>query len=61
MSNILPEGEAVRSAVKWISDECKENSDAVINVLIQQAASKFNLSPKDEEFLMVFYSIGCEK
>ena len=61
MSNIIPQGEALRNAVKWISEECKENSDAVINVLIQQAAAKFNLSPKDEEFLMTFYSGRCGK
>lgn len=61
MSGIAPQGEAVRSAVKWISEECKVNSDAVISQLIQQAAAKFNLSPKDEEFLMAFYSGGGEK
>ena len=60
MSGIMPKGEAVRNAVKWISGECKENSDAVINLLIQQAAAKFNLSPRDEEFLLVFYSCGGE-
>ncbi len=56
MSQILPEGEAVRNAVKWISDECKENKDSKINLLICQAAAKYNLSPKDEEFLRAFYS-----
>ena len=61
MSSIKPQGEAVRNAVKWISEECKENSDAVIGLLIQKAAEKFNLSPRDEEFLMAFYSKGGDK
>jgi len=58
VSKIIPKGEVVRNAVRWISEECKENSDAVINKLIQQAATKFNLSPKDEEFLKAFYADG---
>ena len=62
MSQIVPEGEAVRNAVKWISGECKENANNNINQLICQAAAKYNLSPKDEEFLRVFYSKdkGCD-
>lgn len=56
MSQIVPEGEAVRNAVKWISSECKENKESNIGQLICQAASRYNLSPKDEEFLRVFYS-----
>ena len=56
MSQILPEGEAVRNAVKWISNKCKENEQNRISILICEAATKYNLSPKDEEFLRVFYS-----
>ena len=56
MSQIVPEGEAVRNAVKWISGECKENTNNNINQLICKAAAKYNLSPKDEDFLRVFYS-----
>ena len=56
MSRIIPEGEAVRKAVKWISNECKENPETRVGLLICQAASKFNLTPKDEEFLRAFYA-----
>ena len=56
MSQIMPEGEAVRNAVKWISGECKENQNSRIALLICEAASKYNLSPRDEEFLRAFYS-----
>ncbi|MGD9157935.1 MAG: hypothetical protein PVG39_05985 [Desulfobacteraceae bacterium] len=56
MSQIMPEGEAVRNAVKWISNECKENEKSKISLLICEAAARYNLSPKDEEFLRAFYS-----
>ena len=51
----MPEGEKLRQAVRWISEECKEDETKSIAVLIQDAASKYNLSPKDEEFLRAFY------
>lgn len=56
MSHIIPEGEAIRNAVKWISEECKENLESNIGKLIIQASMRYNLSPKDEEFLRIFYS-----
>jgi hypothetical protein len=55
VSQIIPEGEAVRNAVKWISNECQDNQERNISLLICQAATKYNLSPKEEEFLRVFY------
>ena len=57
MSQIIPEGEDVRKAVKWISNECKENKEIKISLLICDAAARYNLSPKDEEFLRAFYSM----
>jgi hypothetical protein len=53
--NILPEGESVRKAVKWISEALKENSGKSISALIQQASLKFDLTPKDADFLTAFY------
>lgn len=58
LSQIIPEGEAIRNAVKWISSEHKEDSEKKIFNLIQQASSMFNLSPREEEFLNKFYSQG---
>ena len=54
----MPEGEKVRNAVKWISNECKESENKKIESLICKASTLYNLSPKDEEFLRVFY---CKK
>ncbi len=58
MATIQPKGEKVRKAVKWISERKKENEEARTALLIQEAANRFNLSPKDEEFLRAFYEEG---
>ncbi len=55
MSAIQPKGEKVRQAVRWISGCRQEDESRSIALLVQKAAEKFNLSPKDEEFLRSFY------
>jgi len=55
MTTIQPKGEKIRQAVKWLSGERLEDENRSIPLLIQDAALKFNLSPKDEEFLISFY------
>lgn len=60
--SILPEGEQLRRAVKWISDERFENPDASISRLIGEACLKFDLPPKDAEFLVhLLNEKGVEK
>lgn len=54
--SIQPEGENLRKATRWISDERLGRSDAKLSSLIEQAAVKFNLSPTDTEFLMRFFT-----
>ncbi|MBN2061035.1 MAG: hypothetical protein JW882_11540 [Deltaproteobacteria bacterium] len=55
MATIMPEGENIKKALKWISGELQEDEGKTILCLIQAAALRFNLSPKDEEFLCYFY------
>ena len=55
MSTIMPEGEAIRKAVKWISDELQEDPSKSVKKLINNAVLRFDLSPKDTEFLFEFY------
>ena len=55
MHDLLPEGEDLRRAVKWVSAHLLENPDQPVHKLVQEAIFKFNLSPKDSEFLMRFY------
>jgi hypothetical protein len=55
MPTIIPEGERVRQAVKFISAERMEDDKKPIQKLIQEASLRFNLSPKEEEELVNFY------
>jgi hypothetical protein len=50
--SIQPEGEELRKAVKWISEERKYNPGKKINTLVEEASLKFDLSPKDADFLL---------
>jgi len=52
--SILPEGEQLRKAVKWISDKRLDNPETILFKLIEEACLKFDLTPKDAEFLMHF-------
>jgi hypothetical protein len=54
MSTIQPQGENIRKAVKWISEERQAGTATSNNRLVEQAAVKFNLSPNDVEFLTKF-------
>ncbi len=54
MSTIQPEGEDLRKAVKWISEERKYGPDKKDSKLIEEACFKFNLSPVKAEYLAKF-------
>ena len=54
--SIEPEGEELRKATKWISDKLQYESNVSLAKAIEQASVKFDLSPKDVEFLMRFFS-----
>lgn len=53
---IIPEGEQLRKAVKWISEVKDENPRVRLYKLIEEACLKFDLPPKDEEFLIHFFT-----
>jgi hypothetical protein len=55
MSDILPEGEDLRRAVKWISGRLQESPDGPVLSFVNEAVFKFDLSPKDGEFLIGFF------
>jgi len=55
MSNIMPEAENVQKAIKWISSNLEDNSSQPISKLIDSAVFKFDISPKDSEFLIGFF------
>ncbi len=51
MTTVQPEGEDIRRAVKWISEERVSNPQKKLSELIDEACLKFDLSPMDAEFL----------
>lgn len=51
----LPEGEEIRRAITWVSANVQEHPDKPLNQFVQQAIFKFDLSPRDAEFLLTFY------
>ena len=55
MHDILPEGEDLRRAVKWVSGNLQESPGQPVHLLVHEAIFKFDLSPKDGEFLTRFF------
>jgi hypothetical protein len=55
MHDLLPEGEELRRAVKWVSDNLLENPDQSVQQLVHQAIFKYDLSPRDADFLINFH------
>lgn len=55
MSTVMPDSENVQKAIKWISASLEENPSQPKLKLIESAAARFDLSPKDTEFLMGFF------
>jgi len=53
---IQPEGEDLRKATRWISHERLDKPGASLSRLIEEACVKFDLAPKDAEFLMRFFT-----
>jgi hypothetical protein len=50
--SIQPEGEKLRKAVKWISEEEQAGSLKTREQLIEEACLKFNLTPMEAEYLI---------
>ena len=55
MTTIMPEGEDLRKAVKWISEERQSSPQRKLAKLVEEASVKFDLSPVDGEFLFKFF------
>ena len=54
MPTIQPEEEKIRKATKWLLEERKYSPDKSTAKMIEEACMKFDLSPKDAEFLQRF-------
>lgn len=54
MATIVPQSELVKRAIQWIA-EGKEDGSKTMKKLVDEAALRFNLGPKDVEFLDKFF------
>lgn len=62
MPTVVPHSELQRRAIQWISEHLPEKCDAAcLRKLIEEAAMRFNMSPRDAEFLQRFYAEGRGK
>jgi hypothetical protein len=52
--SIQPEGEDLRKAIRWISERRTEEPEKALSRLVEEAGARFDLSPKDQEFLYRF-------
>jgi hypothetical protein len=53
--NLLPHGESLRNAVRWLSSQL-EAGEVLSLKLIEEAALRFDLSPVEEEFLRTHFT-----
>jgi len=56
MPTVMPTGEDIRRAFKWISENLETDPTQARLKLIEKAVFKFDLSPLDTEFLINFFS-----
>jgi len=61
MTTIMPESEHVQKAIKWVSANLEDHPGQPIQKLIEQAVFKFDLSPKDTDFLTKFFHESQQK
>jgi hypothetical protein len=61
MPTIMPQGEDLRKAVKWISEERQSSPPRNLAKLVEEASVKFDLSPADGEFLFKFFKEQKDK
>jgi hypothetical protein len=49
---IVPKGESLRSALRWLDERAREAPEVPRGRLVAEAATRFDLTPADEEFLL---------
>jgi hypothetical protein len=54
MTTVQPDSENIRKAAKWVIEERKYNPNQSLGKLIEEAGSKFDLSPLETDFLERF-------
>ncbi|MBW1616195.1 MAG: hypothetical protein JRJ49_06620 [Deltaproteobacteria bacterium] len=52
--SVQPEGEHIKKAIKWLSDQREENKNKSEEAILEEASVRFNLSPNDTEYIKKF-------
>jgi hypothetical protein len=55
---LLPHGESLRRALRWLDERAKEPGPADRAKLLEEAAARFDLTPLEEEFLLAQWVKG---
>ncbi len=50
-TNVKPEGEKIRQALRWVSDTIQSSPEKDRATVLRDAQIRFDLSPKECEFL----------
>lgn len=58
MTTIMPEQKRIKDALKWLGEQDQETQE--IGRLIAEAGFKFNLTPKEEEYLLHIFKKQAE-
>jgi hypothetical protein len=61
MSEITPTGESLRRAVRYVSDQLREDADKPLLSLVDEASQRFDLTPKQSEYLIRFYREALQR
>ena len=56
----LPEGEILRRTIQWINEQQELIPKPPLIELIEEACKRFDLSPKDGDFLIRFFTGSTE-
>ncbi|MDJ0853203.1 MAG: hypothetical protein QNK04_32960 [Myxococcota bacterium] len=51
-SKVMPEGEGLRRAMRWVSERVQEEPERTRVSLVDEASRRFNLSPQQAEYLI---------
>jgi len=54
MSNVQPQADALKKAIQWVAEQRSSGTDKTPAALADEAAFRYDLSPKDSEFLIRF-------
>lgn len=54
MTILQQQGESLRNAIQWVSEQKRVNPDKEVAKIVNEACMAFDLTPKDSEFLLRF-------